>query len=176
MGLMQLEAALPGLQGLRLSVPDAIDWDGLEGELGFVFPVDYKILVESYAPFVISNLVHVFIPKPGFEDGYLGAVRDSLDYLEMDHDAGDVTEAPFREEGGLFPWATSSSGDTYYWRVVGGRTVAVVTQNRNYSFWEYSGGLADFLAGWCTANVRPVGQPSLDDWGGPRAIRLTWAG
>lgn len=169
MYLERLESSLPGLADLRMSPAAAVDWAEVEEKLGFIFPEDYKSLVSSYRKFIISGLLSVLAPRAGAEESYVSSVRNMLEFLEIDGFDYEDSPAPFPEEGGLFPWGSSNSGDTYYWEVLEGRAIGVVTQNRDWEFWTYRGSMTEFLADWSAGEITPEGQPDLNDWGGARA-------
>ncbi|MFF2519346.1 hypothetical protein [Streptomyces sp. NPDC058086] len=172
MTVRNLEAALPGLSRKRRPAALSLDWVTLESELEFRFPTDFKELAEFYPEFSLCDFLSVLAPRPTMEQEFIEEARDLLTVLQDNHDCGVAEFLPHPNEGGLFPWGMSTSGDVYYWKVHRGQDSGIITGSRADIFWEFEGSFTDFLAGWLDGSLLPDDQPTAEQLGGPH-FRLT---
>ena len=107
--------------------------------------------------------------SPAFLEWVASALEDLQDTYDAELTAYRPHPAP---EGGLLPWGESSSGDRYYWHVKKRQPVGVVTGSRSDVFWEFPGTLSEFLAGWLGGIIAPLGQPTVEQFGGARFLVL----
>ncbi|MFM9371304.1 SMI1/KNR4 family protein [Streptomyces sp. Da 82-17] len=169
--LTVLERALTGLAGLRRPRPAAIDWAALEEGLGTALPSDYKLLAEWQPPFVIGEFLLVDLPEPGREQQWLTNMRGALDVLADTWADPALGLAAHPEPGGLLPWGSSCDGDRFLWRTHGRSGEAaheapqewnVTVGSRGGAWWQYGGGMAQFLAEYGTGAVEPWELPPID--------------
>jgi hypothetical protein len=165
--ISDLERALPGLAGHRRTTALAVAWPVIEEALQVSLPEDYKEIIEFYPRFEMCDFFAIAGPRPGAEAVYAAAMITDLEDLREDFGDG-VPHQPLADGSGLVPWGTSTSGDTYYWKFEHSKATAVVTGSRDDAFWEFPGTLTQFLAAWLDGTIQPLGQPTIDNLGGPR--------
>jgi hypothetical protein len=114
--LVRLREALPPPEG---SSGDNVNWAEVESELGLTLPTSFKEYIALYGGSNWFDLYGVLYPDPREPKGrYVEYVRGLLRDVS---DAGIVDDGCtlYPEPGGLFPFATSSDGDYYFWRTEG---------------------------------------------------------
>lgn len=134
-----------------LGAPRHLDWQHLEGELGFGLPRDYREIVESYGPGMFSDFIFLFEPIPDNPHIYIGTQNqlaiDALRYLQERGDEEIPYQlTPFPEivgcgrtvNGDMLYWRTRELDDPETWTIVG-------NEARGPDWFEYEGGLDSFL-------------------------------
>jgi hypothetical protein len=161
------EQVLPELAGHRRTAPLPIDWHVIETTLRVNLPDDYKEITEFYPGFEMCDFFAIARPRPGAEAGYADSMITDLEDLREDFGDG-VPYQPLADGSGLVPWGHSTSGDSYYWRFEHAKAVTVVTGSRDDAFWEFPGTMTQFLTAWLGGTIQPLGQPTIENLGGPR--------
>jgi hypothetical protein len=160
-----------------------VDWLPVRERLGVRLPSDFERLVDEFGPFAVGwedtpDLIKVDAPGDPRDAWnlekqmeYYAEVVDSLRDFEREHDPDNVEQNfPYRvfpEAGGLLPFAQQMDGDTFCWKTVGdcdGWTIVVLRRQFAYDespWYEFDGGLADWLLGRLTGTV--TGPPLYDD-------------
>jgi len=142
----ELSAIAPHPEGVRAS----IQWDVVQAALGTTLPDDYKELAELYGPGSFWGFIHLFQADdkyPALE--LVGQAAVNLEGLTYLQSRGEVI--PYRIEGSesLLSCGRTDNGDVIYWvreRSLSpdGWTIAI-NAARDDRWFEYSGGIADFL-------------------------------
>ena len=170
MTLRDLESALPALSEFRSAAPRGIDWGLIESELGLRLPSDFIELSEHYSLLVLGEFLSVHIPDPGKEQEFLSVAREFLSDLDSLREA-DMSHgyAPHPAEAGLFPWADSCEGDTWFWKTGGpGSDPAawsIVVSGHNDDWVEVRETLTGYLTGLVRGVIPPDALPP--DFPGP---------
>lgn len=143
--------------------PPLVDWTLLEAEIGFLPPVDYRLIVNRYPALRINEFLGVL--HPGYRDagGNVDLVHTAEWILD---DARSLREEfpegfphPLHPEpSGIFPWALTDNGDHLFWKIVGpSGGWQIVVAGRDYTeddWWSFSGSTSDFLVGLLRQEVR----------------------
>lgn len=171
--IAELEAALPAMTPWRVTAGRGVDWAVLEADLGTALPSDFRALAETYPVLVIDDFLMVSVPTPGAEVSWASESRNDeilQDLYEMDDTDGYV---PFSQPGGLISWATSNSGDSFYWKTSPTNPDAwpVVVRTDNADWIEFPVGAVEFLAGVYGRTIDVPGMPG--DF--PANFRRCWA-
>ncbi|GAB2868979.1 hypothetical protein GCM10027074_40790 [Streptomyces deserti] len=158
-----LERSLPGLLQWKAPEGRSIDWSVIRAELGTDLPSDYRSLAESYPTLVIDDFLAISIPAPGAESDFVVGVHSGAEILrdlwEVDESHG---YAPYPEPEGLLEWGSSPSGDQFYWRTKGSGpdSWTVVVSGRNDDWWEFPGGIVEFLVAVVSRTIPLPGLPA----------------
>jgi hypothetical protein len=150
----------------RFAWSDPEPWSQLEGELGIVFPEDFREFCDAYGPVLINN--QVAISHPGVERGKLG------DWIRGDIEAW--ADAPENESsysvgtgpGEIFAWGSAASGETMFLRVpkdMSENWETVVYQSDDGIFEEHPMSFSDWMLSYlrgedvtvCSRNFAPDG-------------------
>lgn len=145
----ELEAAVPSMTRWRVPGGRSADWAGLEAGLWAALHSDFRSLTEAYPVLVIDDFLMVSLPTPGAEAPWASASRDD-GILQDLYEMGDTANyVPCPQPGGLISWASSHSGDTFYWRTSPADPDAwpVVVRTDNADWIEFPVGAVEFLAG-----------------------------
>lgn len=119
-------------------------------------------LSEHYSLLVLDEFLSVHIPDPGAEEEFISVAGEFLSDLDSLRAAGmSHGYAPHPADGGLFPWADSVEGDTWYWKTGGPDpdTWPVVVSGHNDDWFEVDVGLTAYLAGLVRGTIPPDGLP-----------------
>ncbi|MFF3733351.1 hypothetical protein ACFYXM_24305 [Streptomyces sp. NPDC002476] len=157
----ELENALPSMPRWRVSGERNVDWGALEAVLGTALPSDFRALAEAYPVLVIDDFLSVSVPRPGTEALWASEAREDeilQDLYEMGDTEGYV---PFPQPGGLISWASSYSGDSFYWRTSPADPDAwpVVVRGDNGDWSEFPVGAVEFLTGVYGRTIHVPGMP-----------------
>ncbi|WP_415954012.1 SMI1/KNR4 family protein [Streptomyces sp. KLOTTS4A1] len=159
--LEQLERALPSMRRWRVPEGRDVDWPALEAKLGAQLPSDFRVLSETYPVLVIDDFLMLSVPAPGTEELWATEAREDEilhDLYEMDDAEG---YAPFPQPGGLLGWASSNSGDSFYWKTSPADPDAwpVVVRGDNGDWSEFRVGAVEFLARVYGRAIHVPGMP-----------------
>ncbi|MEW2252333.1 SMI1/KNR4 family protein [Streptomyces sp. NPDC058733] len=163
----------------RYRDPEA--WRQLEDELGVSLPVDYKEIVDGYAPVHING--HLYLHHPATERWNLGeeirSTSESWSQIEWDEGEpeGDprlslgVSELTFGTAEGLIPIAATDRGEVIFYAPRGASgNGSLFVENGEGEFFEYSFSFAEWLWRWLTGDeVTGPGGSAL--YPGPVALR-----
>ncbi|WP_240203109.1 SMI1/KNR4 family protein [Streptomyces actuosus] len=157
----ELEAVLPSMTRWRVPGGRSVDWATLEAALGTALPSDFRSLAEAYPVLVVDDFLMVSLPTPGAEALWASGRREDeilQDLYEMGDTQGYV---PFPEPGGLISWASSYSGDSFYWKTSPTDPDAwpVVVRTDNAEWFEFPVGAVKFLVGVYGRTVDVPGMP-----------------
>lgn len=112
-------------------VGDAVDWDAVRGEFGWVLPTDYRDFVAAFGMGSISDSIAIATPPfPGYP---------YVDHL--------LYNAEYPPPDGVLPWGTNEAGDSFLWRCGGDPdqwTVAFAVRGGSERH-DYDMGMAEFL-------------------------------
>ncbi|MEV5177386.1 SMI1/KNR4 family protein [Streptomyces flaveolus] len=153
----------------------SVDWATLEADLGTALPSDFRSLAEAYPVLVIDDFLTVSLPTPGAEAPWASASRDDetlQDLCEM----GDTEDyVPYPQPGGLIAWASSNSGDTFYWRTSPADPDAwpVVVRTDNADWVEFPVGALEFLASVYGRTIDVPGMPGNFPSDDPKVLGLS---
>lgn len=133
-------------------------WDGIEKRLGTRLPSDYTAFVETYGSGSIDEFLVVLNPFASNRNINLlecGRLRSQA-YAELrarfpEMYVHDVYPAP----GGLLPFAITDNGNVFYWKTAGepNTWTVVAYEGRGPQFYEFPGGMTDFLAALLTRSI-----------------------
>ncbi|MFG2886298.1 SMI1/KNR4 family protein [Streptomyces sp. NPDC048297] len=170
----ELEAALPAMTPWRVPGGRGVDWAALEADLGTALPSDFRALAEAYPVLVVDDFLTVSLPVPGAEASWASESRDDeilQDWYEMDDMEGYV---PFPQPGGLIGWASSNSGDVFYWKTSPADPDAwpVVVRTDNADWIEFPVGAVEFLAGVYGRTIDVPGMPGNFPGDFPKVLGL----
>lgn len=171
----ELEAALPSMTRWRVPGGRSVDWTALEAGLGTVLPSDFRSLAEAYPVFAIDDFLMVSLPTPGAEAPWASASRDD-EILQDLYEMGDTEDyVPYPQPGGLISWASSYSGDTFYWRTspVDPDAWPVVVRTDNAEWFEFPVGAVEFLAGVYGRTIDVPGMPRNFPSDNPKVLGLS---
>ncbi|MFI2736868.1 SMI1/KNR4 family protein [Streptomyces sp. NPDC018711] len=171
----ELEAVLPSMACWRVPGGRSVDWAALEADLGTALPSDFRSLAEAYPALVIDDFLMVSLPAPGAEAPWASASRDD-EILQDLHEMGDTEDyVPYPQPGGLISWASSSSGDTFYWRTGPADPDAwpVVVRTDNADWIEFPVGAVEFLAGVYGRTLDVPGMPGNFPGDDPKVLGLS---
>ncbi|MFG2753769.1 SMI1/KNR4 family protein [Streptomyces xanthophaeus] len=133
---------------------DPDSWARLELDLGFAFPEDYKILLDSYAPVKLNG--HLLLQHPATSRWNLGRyiheTCQAWSEIPWDEEVeGDprqllgLDEFEFGTERGLTPIASADSGQTVFLaRYSGGRPLLIVEDGEG-EFFAYNMSFSEWL-------------------------------
>lgn len=162
-------AELADLQGLigpsNVSMP-SVNWGEVERALGLTLPSDYKQIASRYSSLefddflLISNIGLMPLGElRGEKIGQLRGLRDGVAARSrrVVHSLGEPSRQNlpphrfFPEIGGLLEWGSTTNGDHCLWKTEGEPDdwPVVITDDGTYWF-EYPGGMLEFLIGWLT--------------------------
>ncbi|MFF4405976.1 SMI1/KNR4 family protein [Streptomyces sp. NPDC001404] len=161
--LHALESAVPELCHQRPESGRMVNWDLIEGRLRTGLPADYKELAEAYPPFVVDEFLSVHIPRVGLESAFCEGIASDLEALTDLIDEGEAHGySAHPDPGGLIPFASSFSGDTFYWRncAADPSRWPVVVSGANDDWWEFPGGIVEFLTAWLDGTMDRRGLPA----------------
>ncbi|MFF3390115.1 SMI1/KNR4 family protein [Streptomyces sp. NPDC002669] len=171
----ELEAVLPSMTRWRVPGGHSVDWTALEASLGTALPSDFRSLAEAYPVFVIDDFLMVSLPTPGAEAPWASASRDD-EILQDLYEMGDTEDyVPYPQPGGLISWASSNSGDTFYWRTspVDPDAWPVVVRTDNADWIEFPVGAVEFLAGVYGRTIDVPGMPRNFPSDNPKVLGLS---
>lgn len=163
--LASLEAAVPGLAGLRRAEPARVDWAVAEARLGTGLPADFRLLAEVYPPLVFGDYLSFHTPQPGAEEAWAeGADEEAEDVADLiDTEGLGAVAAVYPAPGGLLAWGSSQHGDTFLWTTGGSGpgawTVTVGTHSGGW--WHYTAGAVQFAADLISGALEPWGLPRV---------------
>ncbi|MGW1028834.1 SMI1/KNR4 family protein [Streptomyces sp. NPDC002577] len=163
-------AALEDIKALlgepRNGTFDPEAWSRLENELGIEFPRDFREFCDAYGPVRINN--QVVTKHPGVARANLGQLIRS-DIEAWPHAPEEMVIHPVGTgPGELFPWGTSASGETMFFRVPKGASEPwsiFVYWSDEGEFAEYAMSFSDWMlaylrgedVGVCSRNFAPEG-------------------
>ncbi|MFE7113634.1 hypothetical protein ACFU98_46505 [Streptomyces sp. NPDC057575] len=153
----------------------SVDWTVLEAGLGTALPSDFRSLAEAYPAFVIDDFLMVSLPTPGAEAPWASASKDD-EILQDLYEMGDTEDyVPYPQPGGLISWASSNSGDTFYWRTspVDPDAWPVVVRTDNTDWIEFPVGAVEFLAGVYGRTIDVLGMPRNFPSDNPKVLGLS---
>ncbi|NDK26003.1 SMI1/KNR4 family protein [Streptomyces sp. TR1341] len=143
-----------------------VDWQVIESDMGTVLPQDYKELAEHFGPGGFDPFFTLLVP--GVANPAVEIRRNLARWQKVDEDyrgrSKKVTPFPhFPHPGGLIPWGNSEHGEIYYWRTVGkpDEWPVLVAPAVGQDFYEYQGGITDFLRDLFTDRLDIPFLPSL---------------
>ncbi|WP_234317257.1 SMI1/KNR4 family protein [Streptomyces sp. NRRL WC-3744] len=174
LSLEELEAALPPMTPWRVPAGRRVDWAALEAALGTALPSDFRALAEAYPALAIDDFLVVSSPRPGAEASWAaGRLQDEIlqDWQEM----GDMEDyVPYPQPGGLIGWASSNSGDSFYWKTSPPDPDAwpVVVRTDNADWIEFPVGAVEFLAGVYGRTIDVPGMPKSFPSDDPQVLGL----
>lgn len=139
-------AAVPPDLRRVLGPPGAepVDWPGVERELGFLPPSDYRSYAESYPALDLGGELSIWHPTCSVAEANL--VRGGKEWTAVHHElwAEDPQEHPYPvypEPGGLFAWGTTTDGHTLFWRT---KDWQVVVEQQG-EHWVFDGTFTGFV-------------------------------
>jgi hypothetical protein len=155
---------VPGLGAARRSTPSEIDWGVIEARLG-ILPADYRAVAELFPNFTLCDFLHPMVPKKGAEQRFhfgteLEVLREWCAYGDG-FDGGPYVAFP--EPGGLLPWGESNEGDFFCWKTGDSDPDRwpVVLGSRSFAWYEYHGGMLEYIVGLLRGDVPPDGLPDI---------------
>lgn len=160
--------------GLPRSRRFTVDWQLIESDIGTALPRDYKELAGYFGPG--EFLPYVTLLVPGVASPALELRRSLQRWQRLDaEDLGENTFTPvphFPHPGGLIPWGNSSHGEVFYWRTVGEPDdwPVLVCAATGRDFYEYQGGVVDFIHDLLTGRLRIPFIPSLEEINAEREL------
>ncbi|MFI7237056.1 hypothetical protein [Streptomyces cyaneofuscatus] len=152
-----------------------MDWAVLEAGLGTALPSDFRSLAEAYPVLVIDDFLMVSLPTPGAEALWASGCRDD-EILQDLYEMGDTEDyVPYPQPGGLISWASSNSGDTFYWRTSRADPDAwpVVVRTDNADWIEFPAGAVGFLADVFGRTIDVPGMPRNFPSDDPKVLGLS---
>ncbi|MFI7368432.1 hypothetical protein P8A21_40680 (plasmid) [Streptomyces poriferorum] len=117
----------------------------------------------------------VSLPTPGAEAPWASGRRDD-EILQDLYEMGDTEDyVPYPQPGGLISWASSNSGDTFYWKTSPADPDAwpVVVRTDNADWIEFPAGAVGFLAGVYGRTIDVPGMPSNFPSDDPKVLGLS---
>ncbi|MFF3608480.1 hypothetical protein [Streptomyces sp. NPDC002463] len=175
-GVEELEAVLPSMTPWRVPGGRGVDWVALEAGLGTALPSDFRSLAEAYPVLVVDDFLTVSVPRPGTEALWASEAGDD-EILQDLFETGDTEDyVPFPRPGGLIAWASSVSGDTFYWKTSPAADPdawPVVVRGDNGDWSEFPVGAVAFLAGVYGRTVEVGGMPGDFPGHDPRVLGLS---
>ncbi|MEV6052673.1 hypothetical protein [Streptomyces sp. NPDC052107] len=171
----ELEAALPAMTRWRVPGGRNVDWAALEEGLGTALPSDFRALAEAYPVLVIDDFLSVSVPRPGTEELWASEAKED-EVLQDLYDMGDTEGyVPFPQPGGLIGWASSYSGDDFYWKTSPADPDAwpVVVRTDNAEWFEFPAGAVEFLTGVYGRTIDVPGMPGNFPSDDPRVLGLS---
>ncbi|MGW4439509.1 SMI1/KNR4 family protein [Streptomyces sp. NPDC004596] len=171
----ELEAVLPAMTRWRVPGGRGVDWAALETALGTALPSDFRALAEAYPVLVVDDFLAVSLPQPGNEAGWASARRED-EILQDLYEMGDTEDyVPYPRPGGLVSWASSYSGDDFFWRTGPADPDAwpVVVRGDNGDWSEFPVGVVEFLAGVYGRTIDVPGMPRNFPADQPEVLGLT---
>ncbi|WP_317445001.1 hypothetical protein [Streptomyces collinus] len=151
-----------------------MDWAALKAGLGTALPSDFRSLAEAYPMFVIDDFLMVSLPTPGAEASWASQSGDD-EILQDLYEMGDTEDyVPYPQSGGLISWASSNSGDTFYWKTSPADPDAwpVVVRTDNAEWFEFPVGAVEFLAGVYGRTIDVPGMPGNFPSDDPQVLGL----
>lgn len=160
--IMKLESAVPAMVQHRAAATREVRWEVLREALGVEFPSDFRALAESYPVLVFEDFLRLELPRPGSESTYVAAAQRAAEIVDVWREEDDAAGyVPFPEPGGLLLWASSYSGDYFFWRTwsVSPDDWSVVVMGANGDWSEYAMRAVDFLAAIYRRDFTIPGMP-----------------
>ncbi|MGW2282947.1 hypothetical protein [Streptomyces sp. NPDC001770] len=164
-----LVRALPGLSEHVVPSGRAVNFEKIDHLLGTSLPEDFKELARSFPALEIGEFLRLWVPAPGDEDAYLGAVNYYLETLKDLADSGEAEGwSPYPAANGLIPWGSSLDGDIFYWCTKGACSEdwTVVANGSNGSWWEVGlsliSSIVGLIDGTCDSGELPDGAVSRE--------------
>ncbi|MFF3333071.1 SMI1/KNR4 family protein [Streptomyces sp. NPDC002888] len=152
-----------------------MDWAALEAALGRALPSDFRSLAEAYPVLVIDDFLMVSVPTPGAETLWASGCRED-EILQDLYEMGDTEDyVPYPQPGGLISWASSYSGDSFYWKTSPADPDAwpVVVRGDNGDWMEFQAGAVEFLAGVYGRTIHVGGMPRDFPSDDPKVLGLS---
>ncbi|MFD8756999.1 hypothetical protein ACFV0O_39400 [Kitasatospora sp. NPDC059577] len=150
---MELER-LSRMLGEPTQRPAVTPWERSVGEVGFMFPSDYREFVDRYGGVRINGELSVPVPTlrsygGGSIVGFPGFVRRTTDGIAAELAADEDCPYPVHPEpGGLLSWGSNLNADQFFWLTEGDDPDAwpVVAFYRSLEEWDrFDGGFTAFL-------------------------------
>ena len=125
--------------------PASLDWAEVERLLGTALPGDYRNWCKTFPLVYLNEYLMVLHPLNGVDN-----VRAHIDFAHR-WSAGRSDRFPFDlypVPGGLLGWAFTDDGAQCWWRTDGhpDEWTVVVTDRMEAPYWEFNGGMVDFIA------------------------------
>jgi hypothetical protein len=137
-------------------VPGANAWVSVESELGTTLPDDYKAFIESFGTGTIDEFVVVF--NPFSRNKFVNLLERGRVELQAYRQlkGGHYVHEVFPSPGGLLPFASTDNGNVFYWKTSGSPNwwTVVVYEARGPKYYEFKGGMAEFLTAVLTRAVK----------------------
>ena len=145
-------------------------WKQVESELGLVFPVDFRNLLDAYGTGIFDDFLWLnnpFAKNMNLNFGYF--LNSQMVVLKELLDNGE--SIPFRlfpDPEGIVPWGTTENGDVLYWHTAELQNdwAVVVNESRGDSWESFMMPTTEFLLGIMTKKIRatifPDDFPSED--------------
>ncbi|MBA0045352.1 SMI1/KNR4 family protein [Mycobacteroides sp. LB1] len=130
------------------------DWEAIDADLGFVTPLDYREIVETYGSGKFDDFLMVLMPQDsnihldlGSQiSGWRDALRMSLDSERLlgvppavvPYPIESLTACAYTDNGDVIYWLTSESADPNEWPVV-------IQATRDDEWDKFDGSLLEFL-------------------------------
>ena len=149
-----LTAAMAMLGPAENRYADPSAWNRLQEELGVELPVDYKAIVDAYAPIKLNG--HLYLHHPATERWNLTTqIRDTVqawsaiawdDVLDADEDPRllfGLTDLTFGTDPGLWPITSTDRGETVF--LVTGPDAPWLLVSRDQEWYRYDKSFAEWL-------------------------------
>ncbi|MDX8053269.1 hypothetical protein SK571_28175 [Lentzea sp. BCCO 10_0798] len=136
--------------------PEPTDWNRVRSLLGTDLPSDYRVLVETYPALALEQFLRITHPTGKHDHSNWTHVAPAvLDRLRETRRNGNIKfpHGLYPETPGLLPWGNTVNGDHCFWLADGepDRWTIVITDLVDW--WEFGGGLFDFVSGFVSGAV-----------------------
>lgn len=123
-------------------------WEDVEKKIGIIFPLDYKMFINSHGEGAINEFLWVLSPFSENEN------LNSIEKYKVMKDAYSSMQNEFPEQFsfsfyndkiGLFPWGITDNGDELFWNFTGDIIEVVVYESGYASNMSYAMSMEEFL-------------------------------
>ncbi|MCT9092386.1 SMI1/KNR4 family protein [Streptomyces sp. ASQP_92] len=150
-------------------------WREIEAEYAISLPVDYKELIERFAPVELNN--RLYLHHPGFDSWNLSQwMRETVDafencqWEEVTAPSLDAAELSFGS-GGLIPLASTTGGEYLFLLARSdNEPLLIVHVGDDDDFYEYDMGFTEWLCRYLS-DEETAGPNSSAGWAAPVQVR-----
>lgn len=132
------------------------DWGCIESEIGFIFPDDYKTLIDNYGGGGINEFLWILSPFTKCKNLNMIEKYNEMKaaFCQMKTEFPEMLPFDFYDgKQGLFPWGITDNGDELYWHLCGTEVGIVVFESRYSSYQTFNIDVTDFLYGLLTKQI-----------------------
>jgi hypothetical protein len=135
-----------------------IEWADVERQLGCALPVDYKDVIRLYGPGHFSQFIHIYQPSSDLPAIDLVAqAGDSLWALKYLRESGEPMPYRLDDPAEMLAFGRTDNGDILFWRRIDlgspEKWTVLAKEPRGEEWFEFLGGMSEFLAGVLTRRV-----------------------